>query len=84
MKSKETFFKPSISNQAMLQEREEHCLTLRKKKLENTFLNVRLKKIRSETDLETDLTSLEPLLPDVLVGEFDMAEDKFGIILNFP
>ena len=83
MKSKETFFKPSISNQAMLQEREEHCLTLRKKKLENTFLNIRLKKIRSETDLETDLTSLEPLLPDVLVGEFDMAEDKFGIILNF-
>ena len=83
MKSNDYRFKAEITSQMVTQAREDNMLTLRKKKINDMLMAQRLKKSNLTSSLEVSFDDLKKSLPDVLLNEFEMYDDKIGLIISF-
>ena len=83
MKANDYRFRAEITPQMMTQAREDNMLTLRKKKINDMLMAQRLKKSNLTSSLEVKFDDIKHSLPDVLLNEFEMYDDKIGLIISF-
>ena len=83
MKANDYRFRAEITPQMVTQAREDNMLTLRKKKINDMLMAQRLKKNNLTSSLEVKFDDIKHSLPDVLLNEFEMYDDKIGLIISF-